>query len=116
MDASRSPASAVGAGLSSGRLSSRGWLIKRPGFHRGAGLSSGLAFIVGLAFRAARLSLWGWLFERSGFHRGPGFSIGLAVFLGLALRAAAHFTPVMPLPASSLPVAAWLQPLLPTHR
>ena len=39
------------------QLPQLGWLIKRPGFHREAGFSSGPAFIVGLAFRSMPNSL-----------------------------------------------------------
>jgi hypothetical protein len=88
MDASRSPASTVGAGFSSGSAFIAGWLIERPSFHRGAGLSSGPAFIAGLADRAAQLSSRGWLFEQPGFHRGTGLSSGPAFIAGLVYRAA----------------------------
>src|SRR5437016_9077871 len=68
------------------QLPQLGLAYQAAGFHRGAGLSSGLAFIAGLAYQAVWLSSWGWLFERPGFHRGAGFSSGPAFIVGLAFR------------------------------
>src|SRR5205807_2015918 len=70
------------------QLPQLGLAYQAAGFHRGAGLSSGLAFIAGLASQAVWLSSWGWLFQRPGFHRGAGFSSGPAFIVGLAFRAA----------------------------
>src|SRR5947209_574372 len=44
MDASRSPASPVGLAYQAARLSSRGWLFERPGFHCRAGFSKHAEF------------------------------------------------------------------------
>src|ERR1700758_3765649 len=45
MDASRSPASPVGAGFRAAQLASRGWVIERPGFHRRARFSKLAEFL-----------------------------------------------------------------------
>jgi hypothetical protein len=61
----------LGLAFRPARLSSRGWLIERPGFHRGAGLSRGPAFTAELDYREARLSSRDWLFHAC---RVPGCS------------------------------------------